>query len=183
LLDVTPAGWVGTGDLAVQGYAGSVPSGDGKQWFDLNPGTAAGTGLSQDLSLMGGTTYELSFVYNGGGGGSTTQIDVSIADASHAFLSASVDTAAMNVYGGTPWATYSASFTPAADTTATLKFTPNGTWSGGFIDAVSVSAVPEPPSRWMTLAGVLGVGAATVRRRRGQARASGMAGLDRHRQI
>ena len=183
VLNVTPTGWVGAGDLAVQGYAGSVSSGDGKQWFDLNPGTGAGSGISQDLSLTGGTTYELSFVYNGGGGGSTTQIAFSVADASHTFLSASVDTGAMNVYGGTPWATYSASFTPSADTTATLKFVPNGTWSGGFIDAVSVSPVPEPQSAWMTLAGMLGVGAAVFWRRRGQARASGMPGLDRRRQI
>lgn len=146
-------------------------------------GTGAGSGISQDLSLSGGTTYELSFVYNGGGGGRTTQIAFSVADASHTFLSASVDTGAMNVYGGTPRATYSASFTPTADTTATLKFVPNGTWSGGFIDAVGVSPVPEPQSAWMTLAGMLSLGAATFGRRRGQARASGMPRLDRHRQI
>lgn len=160
LLNATPDAWTGTGDLVSQGYAGAVNSGDGNQWLDLNPGTGAGTGMTQNVALTGGVQYAFSFIYNGGGGGSTTQIDFSIASASQTFLSGAVQTGAMNVYGGTPWATYTGSFTPGADTVATLKFLPNGTWSGGFIDAVSIApAVPEPQSAALALLGLTLLGA------------------------
>jgi len=165
-LDVTPAGWTGTGDLAVQGYAGSVFSGDGDQWFDLNPGTLAGAGISQTFTLAGGVQYALEFVYNGGGGGSTSQVFFAVTAAAQTLLSGSVSTAALDVYNGSPWALYSGSFTPTVDTTATLTFVPNGSYSGGFIDAVSVSAVPEPATSSMMLVAGLALFARIMRSRR-----------------
>jgi hypothetical protein len=80
LLSVTPAGWTGTGDLTTQGYAGSVSSGNGSQWLDLNPDTGAGTGISQTINLNAGTSYNFSFLYDGGGGvpNPTTQIAYSL---------------------------------------------------------------------------------------------------------
>lgn len=166
-LFVTPTSWTGQGDLVVQGYADAVSSGDGNQWLDLNPGTEAGTGMSQDITLTAGTQYKFSFLYDGGGGGSTTQIAYSLGS----LLSGKVLTGSMDVYDGTPWRTFSTNFTPTISGTETLNFMPNGAYSGGFIDAVQisqVSAVPEPSTYAMMLAG-LGLLGFAQRRRKQQA--------------
>jgi len=151
LVGVTPAGWTGTGDIALQGYAGSTPSGEGNQWFDLNPSFDAGTGISQMVSLTGGISYTFSFVYNGGGGGSTTEISYSIGS----LVSGSVSTASMDTYSGTPWALFSTTFTPSSSNSELLRFTPNGSWSGGFIDDVRLAAggttVPDAGSSILLL--------------------------------
>ena len=172
LLNATPSGWTGTGDMVAQGYAGAVNSGDGNQWFDLNPGTVAGSGISQGISLSAGSPYLFSFLYNGGQPslGFTTAITFTVSAQGATLLSGSVTTASMNVYGGTPWAIYSGQFTVPSNTTATVHFQPNGVWANGFIDAVSVSAVPEVGSQAMVLLG-LALLAATglINRRRGNA--------------
>ena len=160
-LSVNPTGWTGLGDLVVQGYAGAMSSGDGNQWLDLNPGTGPGTGMSQDITLTAGKTYQFSFLYNGGGGGTTTQIAYSLGSS----LSGNVSTASMNVYGGTPWATFSTSFTPTVSGAETLNFVPNGVWSGGFIDAVNISAVPLPAAVWLLGSGLIGMVGVARRRK------------------
>lgn len=166
LVGVSPVGWAGTGDLAVQGYAKSVPSGNGQQWFDLNPNTDAGSGISQSISLSTGTPYSLSFLFNGGGGGTTTQIAYSLQTASEILLSGSVSTAHMSVYDGTPWRVVSVGFVPSVDGVGTLSFTPNGVYSGGFIDAVSLTVVPEPcTAGFLSLGALLGAFALLARRR------------------
>lgn len=163
LLSVTPTGWTGMGDLAVQGYGGSTPSGEGRQWFDLNPGVGAGSGISQLVSLTGGTSYTFSFVYNGGGGGSTTEIAYSIGS----WVSGFVSTASMDTYRGTPWALFSTTFTPSSSSSELLRFSPNGFWSGGFIDDVRLESggrpVPELASSLLLL-GCTFAGAAGTRR-------------------
>lgn len=164
LIAVTPTGWSGTGDIAVQGYAGAVSSGQGNQWFDLNPGFDAGTGIAQTVNLAAGTTYHFSFLYNGGGGGSTTQIGYSLHSAAETLLNGSVATGSLNVYGGTPWKQYSVDFTPVIGGAETLQFLPNGSYSGGFIDAVSItttttSPVPEPSMVLLMLVGLGSAGA------------------------
>lgn len=165
-LDVTPTGWTGIGDLTVQGYAGSVSSGNGNQWFDLNPDTSAGTGISQSFNLNAGTTYAFSFLYDGGGGGTTTQISYSLHTLSGTLLSGSVSTAGLNVYAGTPWSTFSTTFTPSVDASETLSFVPNGVYSGGFIDNVQLYAVPEPGTLLLLVSGLAGLAAVGARRRR-----------------
>ena len=168
LLDVTPTGWVGTGDLTGQGYAGAVSSGNGNQWLDLNPDVSAGTGISQSIHVTAGTTYDFSFLYNGGGGtngvGATTQISFLISG----ILSGNVSTAALNVYNGSPWQSYSYVFTPITSANVTLSFLPNGVWFGGFIDDVSVaSASPTPlPAALPLFASGLGAMAFLARRRK-----------------
>jgi PEP-CTERM motif len=157
--DVTPTGWTGTGDLVVQGYDGAVSSGNGNQWFDLNPNGNAGTGISQSISLNAGMTYNFSFLYNGDGV-STTTIAVTIGS----FLSGNISTAALNVYGGTPWQRLAATFDALVGGPAALTFMPNGTLSGNFIDNVQVSAIPEPEIFALLLAG-LGLMGFTARRR------------------
>jgi len=151
-LDVVPTGWTGDGDLTVQGYAGAVNSGDGNQWFDLNPDVSAGTGISQVITFTPGDSYTFSFLYNGGGGGTTTAINYSIGTD----VSGSVSTATLNVYGGSPWATFSTTFA-ASSANETLDFLPNGVYSGGFIDAVQITpaVVPEPTNlAWAGLGGL-----------------------------
>lgn len=169
LLNATPTGWTGMGDLVVQGYGNAVDSGAGKQWIDLNPGFGSSNGLSQMLSLDLGTTYELSFLYNGGAGGPTTRIDFMLGS----FVASNVSTAGMNVYGGTAWKRYSTTFTATSGGSALLKFTPNSTWFGGFLDDVQVSAVagavPETTTWAMMIAGFAATGFA-LRKGRNQVR-------------
>jgi len=159
LLNVTPSGWTGTGDTVAQGYAGSVSSGNGRQWFDLNPGANTGSGISQQVMLSGGMLYGVSFLYNGGqpNAGFTTAITVSVTTPNSTVFNATVSTASMDVYSGTPWALYTDTFAVGADTVATFKFMPNGTWANGFIDAASltaVTAVPEPGGVALMLVGL-----------------------------
>jgi hypothetical protein len=166
LLDVTPSGWTGAGDLVTQGFAGSVNSGDGNQWFDLNPGTAAGNGISQVVNLTAGTTYLFSFLYNGGqpAPGWTTAIAFTVSAPSATLLLGSVSTATMNVSSGTPWASYSSSFTTNSDSAVTVAFQPNGIWANGFIDAVSVSAVPEMNTATLMFVGLAAFAATCLAR-------------------
>ena len=173
-VDATPTGWTGTGDLVVQGYAGSVSSGDGNQWLDLNPDVSMGTGISQAVSLLAGQTYLFSFIYNGGGGGTTTSIAYTIGSD----LSGSVSTGTLDVYSGSPWQTLSTSFVASLTGPQTLTFMPNGFWSGGFIDNVQlttgagppVPGVPEPATWAMMLLGFGVIGLAMRDGRMGTAR-------------
>ncbi len=138
LINVLPMGWSGTGDIVVQGYAGAVTSGDGNQWFDLNPGYSMGTGISQNIFLTAGMIYSFSFLYNGGGGGTTTKIFYSLNSGLGSLFLGDVSTAGMNVYGGTLWNTFFTTFVPTNSGLHTLSFIPNGTYSGGFIDGIAI---------------------------------------------
>ena len=167
-LNVNPTGWIGTGDLTEQGYFGAVDSGDGNQWFDLNPGFLAGTGISQDISLRAGRTYTFSFLYNGNNivtppYDKTTEIAFLIASLAGTLVSGSVFTGDMLVYAPirTPWRTFSRTFTPASGGVYTLSFTPNGEYAGGFIDRVQVVAEPMT----LSLMGVSLIGLALRRHR------------------
>jgi len=161
LIYATPTGWSGTGDIVVQGYSGAVSSGDWEQWFDLNPSYDMGTGISQTIFLNAGTTYIFSFLYNGGGGGTTSEISFSLISGLETLFSGLVSTASMNVYNGTLWKTYSSTFIPSNSGLDTLSFVPNGSWSGGFIDAVTISVIPEPATLLL-----LGLGALFLRRKK-----------------
>ena len=141
----------------MQGYSGSATSGGGDQWFDLNPGDETGTGISQEITLTAGTTYQFSFLYNGGGTGTTTQIAYSLGSAVETLMDGIVSTATMNVYAGSSWLTFSTTFTPLTGGIETLSFMPNGQFSGGFIDAVNISAVPVPAATWLLGSALLGL--------------------------
>jgi len=163
LLDAQPFGWTGIGDLTRQGYAGAVSSGNGNQWFDLNPDVSKGNGIYQYINLNAGQSYAFSFEYNGGGGGSTTEIFFSLGSV----FSGGVSTAELNVYGGTPWQVYSYAFVSPVSGPEKLDFMPNGVWSGGFIDNVQLDTVPLPASilsLGAALAPFVGIGLARARR-------------------
>jgi len=144
LIAVQPDAWVGQVDIVTQGYQGAVNSGKGQQWIDLNPGFDAGAGVFQAVQVQGGTTYRLSFLYNGGPacGGSTSAISVIVQNNDQVLYSDLVTTQNMNVYMGTPWKRYKRTATAPQDANLTIWFVPNGIYCGGFMDDVSLVAVP-----------------------------------------
>jgi hypothetical protein len=143
LIELSPPGWDGIGDFVQQGYSEAIHSGNGNQWFDLNPGMSKSTGISQIIYLTAGITYSFSFFYNGGGGGSTKEISYSLDSNSGTLLSGVVSTAGMDVYHGTPWKTFSAILVPTFSGPYKLSFVPNGSISGGFIDGIILLPVED----------------------------------------
>lgn len=138
-LNVTPAGWAGAGDVVRQGYAGAADSGNGRQWFDLNPDVHAGNGIMQSVRLVAGVTYTFSFRYNGGGG-TTTAISFEIGD----LVRDAVSTEKMSAYAGTAWKICLVTFTAKVTGPVDVRFAPNGRHAGGFIDDVQLRPVEGP---------------------------------------
>jgi|JRYF01.1.fsa_nt_gb MYXO-CTERM domain-containing protein len=153
-------------DIIGAGLGGSVAA-DGLQFLDLIGGGqgAFPSGVYQDLALTAGTTYRLQFAFNGAiyDDGSPT---------SGAVLKASVASLWQDAYPvdafnafpangpATPWQTAAVTFTAQATGLHRLSFsTDSGAWGSPYVDAVSVTAVPEPGTWAMAAAGLLGLGA------------------------
>ncbi len=132
---------------------------DGTYYLELNSNNLGA--ITQTLSTTAGQTYTLSFGY--------------------ADRSGSKNASSMDIYwngtqlkpintGDTNWKTYSYTVTATGASTA-LTFVSTGpvkdVTMGSYLDGVSVTAVPEPESYAMLLAG-LGV-MATIARRRSKA--------------
>ena len=144
LENVTPTGWIGTGTLVVQGFGLTVSSGNGNQWFALNP---SNNGIRQSINVTGGTTYNFSFLYNGGSdlaSGAQIAYIIALTDSLTIIQSGAVFTNGHD-FQRDPWATFSTSFTPTSDD-VTLFLVGAG-FGGTFIDAVSVTtpSVPDVP--------------------------------------
>ena len=163
-LQVVPPGWstiapVGV-DVIRAGYFGSIAA-DGLQFADLiaGPGTFP-AGIFQNLSLVAGVTYSVSFAYNGGlydGGAATNGSVLNFSFGSLASQAINVD--ALNVYAqigtATPWQSWTNQVTPAVSGVYRLEFRTNtGFFAGPYVDNVSVSVVPEPTSTLLLLLGV-----------------------------
>jgi hypothetical protein len=150
-------------------YGEGAPSGGGAaQFLDL-VGYGSTGAVSQDLGLVAGQTYNFSFDYaNNAFSTSSASADVTL----DGVLLTSVTHNTSTPTAG-DWTHYSGSFVAGASGPYELAFTTTaGGNSGGiFLDNVSVSAVPEPATWALMLAGFGGLGAAlrVTRRRRSPA--------------
>lgn len=141
-----------------------APTGGGYS-VDMN-GLTAGT-IAQTFTLAAGE-YTVSFWLSGNpeDGGSTKSVLVSAGDASETFNFTTTPSSSKNDMG---WTLETMTFTTAGETTLTfasqtgkgLGYSPYGVAVGG----VSVSAVPEPASLGLLLAGLGMIGAMASRRR------------------
>lgn len=175
-LQQTPAGWTAVGggtDVLSAGYSGGTAAA-GAQFVDLIGNLSGGpfpTGLEQTLGLSAGVTYQLSFAYTDDGGG-VAPLDFSLGT----LVSGSVDPTGLNAFtdfgATTPWQVFTAEFTPSVSGDVALRFTTaSGSFGGPYLDAVSVSEVPEAGSL-LPLAGLVGTAWLWRRRRAGRTRAS-----------
>lgn len=154
--------WVGP-------YAG-ISSKDGSAHIELN--VNAPTSLWQQLSTVGGATYDLSFfgLHRPGGGNSFSLIEVFINDT---FLYTTGQFGNTLSSPSKAWFNFNAAFV-ATGTQAKLEFrgknNPRPTSYGNHLDDVSVvrRAVPEPGTLALLATGFVGL--LGVVRRRGEAR-------------
>jgi hypothetical protein len=140
------SGWTvtdGTVDLIGAGFIDILP-GNGN-YIDLDGSTANSGVFANSVNLTGGITYTLSFGLAGSQRGSTETANVNFGTATASFTLNSSD----------PLATYSLNFTPAASGAYSFSYENLGGDNVGLLlDNVSVSAVPEPETYAMLLAGL-----------------------------
>lgn len=161
-------------DIIGAGLGGSVAA-DGLQFLDLIGGGAGAfpSGVYQDLMLTAGTPYRLAFAYNGARYDNGSPTSGAVLHASLGSLwQGSYGVDALNAFPSngpaTPWQTVSETITAPSTGVYRLSFrTDSGAWGSPYVDAVSVTAVPEPGTWAMALAGMLAI---LVRRGRAGAR-------------
>lgn len=163
-LDAVPTGWAitsGTDDVDIIGAGGAWDffGGTGNNYIDLdgsNGLSPAGT-LSTSFAVTAGDTYTATFQLAGSQRGNSNSVTVMLGDAS--FTSPVLAS-------GDGWETFSVT-TKATGDMLTLSFTDSQAGNvGALLDNVSVSAVPEPGSLSLMLAGFAALGV-VARRRRG----------------
>lgn len=162
-LNNTPAGWTVTGGTVdVVGGAGgfaSLCASGGVVCIDLDGSTMNAGELSRSFAGTAGTVYTATFDLAGNQRNyPTDNLVVTFGTASQTF----------NLASNVAWNTYSLSFTASSDANYSLNFNNAGGDNVGIVlDNVSVTAVPEPETYAMLLAG-LGVMGAVARRRKAQ---------------
>ena len=164
----TIPGWnVTGGSVDVVNAAGNGfdvgPAYEGAQYLDLN-GTTAGT-ISQVLPTLSGTTYLLQLAYaNNYDPPSSLTASVTVTGVSSTLLSTSI-THSSSVAGNLNWTIFSQPFT-ADGSSATLTFESQDSGNGGvFLDAISISQVPEPSAEAIFPFGAAILGLLFLRRR------------------
>jgi hypothetical protein len=152
----TITGWTGDPDIELQRQLEGNLAQDGQQLVELD--TFYNSAMSQTLHATGWVTLSFWYTPRIGWGAGTQGVQVSLGS----FSSTVMETAAG---GSVPnWQHFSALVDLGSSGSAVLRFAAIGTsdQAGGLIDNVSVTAVPEPASAWLALAG----GAWLVARRR-----------------
>ena len=153
------SGWTvspnGTVDLIGAGGVLDFIPGNGS-YVDLD-GTTSSSGLfSNNVNLVGGTTYRLSFDLAGSHRESAETVNVNFGSTNASYSLNSAD----------PFSTLTLNFTPASNGSYSFSYlNVGGDNVGALLDNVSVSAVPEPEIYAMLLAG-LGLMGAMSRRRK-----------------
>ena len=164
-LNKTPTGWSildnGTVDVVGTGGFGYLCAAGGGMFIDLDGSSGNAGILSRNLSLTAGMTYTAYFDIAGSQRGGSESLLVSFGTATLL-----LDPLA----SGSPWTTYSLTFTPTASGSFGLTFNnAGGDNMGAMLDNVSVVAVPEPESYALLLAGLGLMGTVARRRARKQA--------------
>lgn len=163
-VNTVPTGWFlggGTVDIIGSGFLYDYVPGNGL-YVDLDGSTSEGGTLFKFLNLTGGTTYQLSFDLAGnnvpGGGYPSDIVDVTFGSAAGTYT----------LDPGDGFSTRTLSFTAGGNGSFALLFhNRGGDNAGALLDNVSVTAVPEPETYAMLLAGL---GAIGFMQRRRQAR-------------
>jgi hypothetical protein len=169
---------LGTGSDAITGwttflsgveYYASAGAAEGSHLVDLANYVYGNGGIRQTFDTVAGAAYTLSFQ-----AGNTVQsgrtgdgkVRVQLAGGAGDFFDTTFDTAVASS-SAYAWKSIEVNFV-ATDSSTTLSFSnmQNSFTHFAFIDGASVTAVPEPASVSMMLAGLLSVGAAARRRRR-----------------
>lgn len=149
-------GWTvgGTSVDLIQGGYGAITGTSVDMLGTPGPGS-----LSQSFATTAGQAYQLSFDLSLNGSGSNAS----------GLLAVSLDNgSATNFFGTTNHTSHTLNFTGTGSLLAlTFSSAQTGDYSGAVLDNVSVTAVPEPESYAMMLAG-LGLMAGIARRRKGQ---------------
>lgn len=152
------AGWqVGANQVEVRNNIVGTAY-DGNNFVELD--VKKNSWISQSFATVIGQTYEVSFFYS-------PRVGVT-ANSNEILASVSGDSLLVSGSGvgnaGNLWAEYSFLFT-ADESSETLTFSAEGLSDsrGGSLDAVSVTAVPEPASWSIVLVGLAGLG--LIRRR------------------
>ena len=166
---------VGSGNVnVVNGTYGSTNGNlakEGTQYLDLIGEGGAGS-ISQSFSTVLNQVYTLTFSYShnifGGSsdGAPPFSADFSVGDLSGPLLDDSVSHSS-GTTNDLDWKTYTGSFV-GTGVSETLNFTNTSPTTGNagiFLDAISVSAAPEPAT-WMMMIGGFGVAGVAMRRRR-----------------
>jgi hypothetical protein len=132
----------------------AAPAFSGQQSMYLNDSGLAGVSLSQQIAVTAGTPYQLSFALTG----LTDRPTLPVVQVYAGVGSTPVTFTGLS-YG--QWNPYSYAFTPTQSGLTVLTF--KSVAGFVYLDAVDVSAVPEPQTYAMLL---LGLGAVMVRARR-----------------
>lgn len=164
-----PTGWTGQVEYFTNSsYPGNLSAVDGTKlvdlaWLSSNPSTG---NLSQTFDTTAGQVYQVAFHIGGsnfvGRGAASSVAVAAIGDyAGNLFNIAANPNVAIN------WTPQSFMFTAGAGTASTLTFssTVDAGTAFAFLDAVSVTAVPEPGALAMLLAGLGVVGYVAKRRK------------------
>lgn len=154
-----------TGGVNSTGYGDNVPIYDGTHAVFFVDDNANET-LSQSVSLAGGTAYTLSFALFATRSGAANQYSFSLKDWLGADLLATNSSASVPVGVWTPYS-YSFVAPSTGNFLLAFNFTSGATPAKDvLLDAVNITAVPEPASWAMMLMGMGALGLAMRQRRR-----------------
>lgn len=156
------SGWTVT-DGTVDLIGGIPPAFDflpgNGNYIDLDGSTGNSGVFANSVNLTGGTTYTLSFDLAGSHRTSTEFVSVNFGTSSTSFSPLS----------GDPFSIRTLNFTPGSTGLYTFSFENRGGDNvGALLDNVSVTAVPEPESYAMIMAGLGLMGFIVRRRKNGQ---------------
>jgi hypothetical protein len=143
----------------------SAPAAEGNQVLDLVGYGATGGIASTSFATTIGTKYFFGFAYANNLGFPGASASYNVSDASNSSLRSGIVTHSSSETGNLNWNFVTSSFV-ADSTTSNLQFTEilGGNSAGILLDAVEVSAVPEPSTWAMLIIGFLGVGVMANRR-------------------